>query len=180
MKINFINRWYSRAFISFLVISLQSFQIKVNTAEQIVYKQANSMGQAFLNRDIKGYVKYIYPPIVNAMGGEQSVKSALQDRFTGMQMQGMYFDHISFDHLSKIIKSNTEYQCTLNQHIIIKVANGKTIITSTLIAISGDSGKTFTFIDTSNKDIAAIRKAIPTLSPSITIAAPEKPIFVRN
>jgi len=48
-------------------------------------------------------------------------------------------------------------------------------VTSTLLAFSSDNGRTWTFMDTSNKDMATIRKMLPEVNPSLTLPPPQAP-----
>ncbi len=142
-----------------------------------IQQQANLMGQAFIKGDYQAFAKYTYPAIVSAMGGENRMASVLANSATNMKTQGEVFDNISFDSPTNIVKSGNELQCTLQQHTTIKLANGRAVATSTLIAISKDGGKNWWFVDTSNKDAAAIRKALPNLSTAIIIPPQQKPVF---
>ncbi|MDB5150142.1 MAG: hypothetical protein JWQ57_4162 [Mucilaginibacter sp.] len=140
-------------------------------------EQANLMSKAFLKGDYQTFAKYTYPAIVSAMGGESRMATVLANSVGSMKTQGMTFDNITFDTPSKIIKSGNELQCTLLQHTAIKLVNGRAVATSTLIAISKDDGKNWLFVDTSNKDAAAMRKALPNLSTAIVIPPQQKPVF---
>jgi len=142
-----------------------------------IQEQANIMGQAFLKGDYQTFFKYTYPAIVSAMGGEGRMSTVLANSASSMKTQGMNFDNITFDSPSKIVQSGNEFQCTLQQHTTIKLANGRAVATSTLIAISKDGGKNWSFVDTSNKNAAAMRKVMPNLSAAIVIPPQQKPVF---
>lgn len=60
----------------------------------------------------------------------------------------------------------------------MKTGFGSLSLESTLIAISKDKGKTWTFIDTSIYQINDVKKALPDLSPELVIPAPVPPKFV--
>lgn len=87
----------------------------------------------------------------------------------------MRFSNITFDE-PLIVKSGNELQATIAQHTEIKLSQGRLVSTSTLIAISTDKGSNWTFIDTSNKEMATLRKALPNLSPTITIPPQQPPV----
>jgi hypothetical protein len=84
------------------------------------------------------------------------------------------------DEPSKIVKSGKEMQATVTQHTEIKLPQGRLVSISTLIAVSTDNGINWTFIDTSNKDMVTLRKALPNLSPSITIPPQEPPVRYKS
>jgi hypothetical protein len=142
-----------------------------------IQQQANLMGQAFIKGDFQTFAKYTYPALVRAMGGESRMAATLTQTVSDMQTKGMTFNSISVDNPTEIVKSQGELQCTLQQHTIIKLANGKAVATSTLIAISRDDGKNWLFVDTNNKDAVTMRKVMPNLSTAIVIPPQQKPVF---
>jgi hypothetical protein len=149
---------------------------QVKEASQNIKQQANKMAQAFIRGDYKTFVLYNYKPMVQGSGGATKMEQSLAKVVNDMKLKGMSFNNITFDEPSKIVKSGKELQATIAQHTHIKVPNGRAVSTSTLIAISTDNGNNWTFIDTSNKSIEALRKAMPNLSTAITIPPPQPPI----
>ncbi len=161
-------------FFSSATIIFQSYG-QINPAYNLKRK-AKDMGAAFLRGDFGTFVKYTYPPIVKSMGGTTKMTQVLEKTINDMQIRGMRFSDIAFDEPSKIIKSGKEYQATIAQHTEIKLAKAKIVSTTTLISISTDDGNNWTFIDTSNKNIAMLRKAFPNLSPLIYLPQQQPPI----
>ena len=141
-----------------------------------IKEQATKMGNAFMTGDYKTFAKYTYPTIVTMMGGEAKMSQMLTNTISDMKSKGMVFSSVTFGEVSRIVKHGNELQCTLPQHIEIKLPGGRIVNTSTLIAMSPNNGNTWTFIDTSKKDMATIRKALPNLSREIIIPInPEAP-----
>jgi hypothetical protein len=134
------------------------------------------MSEAFINGDYITFVNYIYPPILNSMGGSTKMIESLKKSMSGMNTQGAAISEITFDQPSKIIISGKELQSTIAQRMEIKLVEGRIVNTSTLIAISTDNGNNWTFIDTSNKDLTTLRKALPNLSAAISIPLQQSPV----
>ena len=145
-----------------------------------VRQQANSMGNAFIKGDYETFEKYTNPAIVNAMGGKSRMTAVLVNSANDMKAKGMVISGITVDSPSKIVKSRSELQCTLKQHTTIKLNNGTVIATSTLIAISLDGGKNWSFVDTSNKDASTMRKMLPNLSTAIIIPPEQQPVYYKE
>jgi hypothetical protein len=156
------------------VFAQSSAQVK--EAPQNIKQQAAKMGAAFVSSDYKTFANYTYPLILKSMGGAAKMVAVLTKTTNDMKLQGMSFSNITFDEPSKIVKSGKELQATIAQHTEIKLSQGRLVSTSTLIAISTDNGSNWTFIDTSNKDMATLRKALPNLNPSITIPPQQPPV----
>jgi hypothetical protein len=170
MKLSFISCVFSA------LIALTSYgQIKESIPN--LKQQADKMGNAFLKGDYKTFAKYTYNKIVEMMGETNNMVEVLTKTAANLKAQGMSFSSIIFGEPSTIVKSGNELQCTIPQHTEIKLsAGGRIVATSTLIAISTDNGKNWTFIDTSNKDMATLRKTLPNLSSGITIPPPQPPV----
>ncbi|MBI3137716.1 MAG: hypothetical protein HYZ15_03945 [Sphingobacteriales bacterium] len=149
---------------------------QIKDASQNLKQQANKMGVAFVSGDYKTFANYTYPLILKSMGGASKMIEVLNKTSIDMKLKGMSFSNITFDEPSKIVKSGKELQATITQHTEIKLSQGKLISTSTLIAMSTDNGIGWAFIDTSNKDMATLRKALPNLSPSIIIPPQQPPV----
>jgi hypothetical protein len=145
-----------------------------------VEAQAAKMGMAFVRNDYKVFALYIYPEVMRMMGGQAKLIASLTNLNAEMKTKGMRFSGITFGDASTILKIGTELQCTLPQHTEIKTPNGRAVSTSTLIGISVDGGKAWTFVDTSNKDISTIRKILPHLSSAIVVPAQSPPIQYSN
>ena len=153
---------------------------QINEASSNLKIQASKMGTAFISGDYEVFAKYTHPEVLKSMGGTSKMIEVLKRTTNEMKAKGMSFSSITFDEPSKVVKSGKELQATIIQHTEIRLQNGRLVSTSTLIAISKDEGVNWTFIDTSNKDIATMRKALPNLSPSIVIPPQPPPVRYNN
>lgn len=151
---------------------------QVKDASQNLKQQAGKMGVAFINGDYKSFAGYTYPMILQSVGGSSKMIEVLNKTTYEMKAKGMSFSNITFDEPSKIVKSGKELQATIAQHTEIKFSQGRLVSTSTLIAVSANNGISWTFIDTSNKDMATLRKALPNLSTAIILPPPQPPLRI--
>ena len=142
---------------------------QVTNAAQNVKDQASKMGRAFMNADYATFAHYTYPLVLKLMGGPTKMAEMLSKTTDDFRAKGMTISSVSFGEPSKIVKSGRELQSTIIQHTEVKLSQGRIVSTSTLIAISVDNGVDWTFIDTSNKDMATLRKLLPNLSHDIII-----------
>jgi len=157
-----------------LLFTISNAQVK--EASQNLKQQANKMAQAFISGDYMTFVSYNYKPMVQGTGGTVKMEQSLLKVLANMKAKRMSVSAITFDEPSTIVKSGKELQATIAQHTDIKMTYGRSVSTSTLIALSTDNGVNGTFLDTSNKDISALRKAIPNLSTAITIPPQQLPV----
>lgn len=145
-----------------------------------VKEQATKMGQALLRGDYKTFVHYTYPGIVKMSGGADQLATTLSTLMSQMKEKGVVVTGVTLGAVSKVVTSGKELQCTLEQHTAMNVPDGKIINTTTLICISADGGKNWTFVDTSNKDMATIKNVLPNLSSQIVIPKAQPPVRVGN
>jgi hypothetical protein len=143
-----------------------------------VKDQAAKMGQALIQGNYKTFVHYTYPGIVKMSGGPDQLAAQLKTVMNQMNAGGVVVTGVSFGAASKVVTSGTELQCTLEQHTAMNVPDGKIINTTTLICLSEDGGKNWTFVDTSNKDMATIRQLLPNLNSQIVVPKAPPPVRV--
>lgn len=145
-------------------------------AYQTLDRQARQMGRAFSTGDYKTFSKFMNLALIQASGGIANIEAALVKVDADMHSQGIKVIRIDFGVPSKIVRQGKELQCTLPQQTDYQLPSGKIRSTSTLIAVSVDKGANWTFIDTSNKDMQAIRKMLPNLSSAISIPPAGPPV----
>jgi hypothetical protein len=76
--------------------------------------------------------------------------------------------------------AKNELQATITQELEMTVSNGKLVTVSKLITISSLKIKKWHFIDTSNKNISELRKALPNLCIDLRIPIQNKPIYYKE
>jgi len=145
-----------------------------------VKDQAGKMAQALIRGDYKTFVHYTYPGIVKMSGGPDQLAAQLKTVMNQMKAGGVVVTGVSFGAASKVVTSGKELQCTLEQHTAMNAPDGKIISTTTLICLSEDGGKNWTFVDTSNKDMATIRQLLPYLSSQIVVPKAQPPVRVEG
>ena len=170
-------KYFSMLLFSIFFVAFSNAQSNVNqlALTQSVAAQANQMASLYKGGDYKGYVKFVHPTIVKDAGGESKMVELLNKQNEQIKNKGILINSIVFNPPSEIVKNKNELQCTISQHTELKPAKGRVITYTTLIAISIDNGKSWKFIDTSNKDIKEVRTVFPNLSDKITLPPKQKP-----
>lgn len=153
---------------------------ETKTHSAAVKAQAEEMGQMLLKKDYQAFAKFTYPKVAEMMGGKEKMIEILEKSIGEMESVGTSFINVSMGEASECITVGSELQCTIPQTIQMKMPDGKMTTTSTLIAVSSDNGKTWCFIDTSGKDILAMKQLLPNLSESLVIAAKTEPVYIKE
>lgn len=167
-------------FISSLILSLMTLASCQNSQQDQlkikVKNEAEIMSNLLVNRNYEGFVKYLYPPLIDIMGGKEKVleifKQGLPD--------GNILKSVKISYPSDIIKVKNQIQCTLEETIELKVRDGRLISTSTLIGISDDDGKTWCFLDANSKSLETLKMAFPNLSDKLILVGSTKPTFIKD
>ncbi|WP_417357139.1 hypothetical protein [Flavobacterium sp.] len=168
-----------KKFLYTLLLSISIVSISVaQTPEQSVLKQANDMGQSFLDKDYDTFATYTHPKVMKAMGGKDNMVKNLKRSFDGFENEGVSFLGTDYSAPSKIITvEDGTMQCTLIQMIEMKVKGGKLTSQSCLLAISENKGKNWYFLDTAGYNHPTMKTLIPNLSDEIVIPGRIDPVF---
>ncbi|PUZ20671.1 hypothetical protein GA0116948_11382 [Chitinophaga costaii] len=167
--------------ISFLSLVFFSFSLanaQVPAAAANLKAQAAKMGTALLTKDYKTFAAYTHPKVLELMGGADKMTAILDKGSEAMKAKGISFEKITLEQPLKIVKVGSELQSSIVQHLLIKMPNGNTQTSSTLLGFSEDNGVHWKFLDAGNKDFATIRKLIPNLSADVVIPAQQAPVKV--
>ena len=168
-------------FLGFLLITALASNAQVKNAVDNLKQQAGDMGQAFVKEDYATFAKYMHPKVVQAAGGTAKIVEAVKMSMDQMKKSsGMSITKVVCDAPNKLVKSGNEWQSTLQQHTTIKVAGGRIVTTSTLIAVSTDNGVNWKFVDCNRKTMADIRKFLPNLSKDIVIPEQQAPVQYKD
>lgn len=162
-------------FISGIINAQTTPALNQSVLSEVIKAQANQMANFYKAGNYSGYVKFVHPVIVQSTGGEAKMIELLNKQNTQLKSRNVTISSIVFNPPSEIVKSKSELQCTISQHTELKPAKGRVVTYTTLIAISTDNGNSWKFIDTSNMDIATVRKLFPNLSSKITLPPKQKP-----
>ena len=154
----------------------------VNTSghAQTIRLQAEAMNRHLLKGEFKAFIKFAHPGLINMLGGEEKMVSALIKGFKELDKQKSSILKITVDEPGKIVAREGDMQTVLTETLEMKVPQGIMLTKSALIAISKDNGKSWYFIDTGGKDLAAMQKQLPDLSDELILPKPENPKLIET
>jgi len=159
-----------------LTTTLLVFSI-IATAQQTVKQSAEQMGAALRNKDYKTFVTFTYPTILEEMGGAEKMATAIEKQMKGMEQTAEILS-INYGEPSSTVKEGSELQCTIPQTMLLKTPQGKIMTESTLIAFSKDGGKNWYFVDAGERDINAVKAALPNVSRKLVLPQHAPPKFI--
>ena len=140
---------------------------------------AKKMDDALVKKDLKTFVKTTYPKVVEQTeGGYDKLATDLENQINSMEAQNNKIISAWTGDPTNFIDTAGELQCTVPQYMKIQLVNGTLTTQTTLMGFSPDKGKTWYFIDATDKSLDAWRKVFPNISSLLTLKAPPEPKFV--
>lgn len=148
-----------------------------------VIAEAKKMGQALVKKDYTAFTKTTYPAAIeHTEGGMAKIIGDLDAQIKDMNKEGTTIVAAWPGAPSKMVDTAGELQCTIPQHMTMKMTNpaGKLITQTTLIALSPDKGKTWYFMDTADRNLAKMREMFPNISSRLVVHKSPEPKFIAD
>ena len=142
----------------------------------ILKKQANIAAQAAVTGDYKTLVEYMYPKMVDMGGGTDKMVSLTDSTMKALKTQGVNFESATIGSPGKFYKAGAEIHCIIPEFITLKIPDGHLLVQSNLLAITGDGGKTYKFLDMNKDTVALIKTMFPNFNPDLKIPEPIAPV----
>jgi len=150
--------------------------IKSDPFRENIKKEAEKMSNYLLMKDYKNFIKCMYPPLIELLGGEDRLLSIFEQGLP----DGNTIEKVIISYPSDTIIVQNQIQCTLKEDIVMKVRGGKLLSTSTLIGFSDDNGNTWFFLDANGRSLKALKDGFPNLSDRLNIIISSKPTFISD
>jgi hypothetical protein len=137
----------------------------------VVKQQATLMAQSMTKGDYKNIVNYTYPKAVQLAGGKEKMTAMISTAMQQMKTAGISFESITVGDPGKFYTAGKEIHCLLPETIIMASKQGRMAMHSNLLAVSGDGGKSWSFLDMNNSTADKVKQLIPNFNPALKIPA---------
>ena len=101
------------------------------------------------------------------MGGEAKMKELIDDTMNGLKEKGTIIKSIKIKNIADIQQDGESIQALLIQSVIFDTYGNESVDDQKMIAVSEDKGKSFQFINVTNKSKADIIKFFPDLNENL-------------
>jgi len=146
----------------------------------IIKTQAMDMARALLKKDYTTFTRYIHPEILKKAGGQEKLIQKMDTINAKSKEFGAEIKKVVIGNPGPVISYKNELQCVIPQTTEMQTVFGKLELETSLIGISNDGGKNWTFIDTSIYNIKDVKASLPSLSPDLVIPPAKQPKFTPN
>ena len=158
----------NKNFCIFFLMIISTFTF-AQTENENLNTQLEEMKEYLLQGDYKNYTNYVYPKLIEMVGGKDNMRIATESGINSMKAGGLSIIDLRFKNPNKFLKKGNELQCSLTQVTVMQTPDGKIEEEYAIIAISNDNGKNWTFINTDGKDKETVLKAFSNLHHDIVI-----------
>lgn len=131
--------------------------------------QAQQMANFFKNENFGPYVNFVHPEVLKMAGGSDRMIELIEQQFSALKDAEMVIQDVVMGKPTPIVSYKNQLQSTIPQSLIITTPDSRITSKYNLIAVSNDSGKSWSFIDTQGKDILTMRKTFPSLSSELIL-----------
>jgi hypothetical protein len=145
--------------------------------EQAAKASAEEAAQATIKGDFGKLADLTYPRIVEKVGGRDRMIATLESGLKDMKSKGYAFRSAKVGDPSPAVAGGPELFTVIPMTLVMKAPGGTLTVQGFMLGISGDMGKTWTFVDGAKADNEEFKKLLPNLPPALKLPKPEKPVF---
>lgn len=151
-------------------------QIDTTKVLSVALTKANLMSTAFQSGDYETFLDLTHPKIIGFAGGRDKMKELLKQGAG----PGVEFLSMEFRTPSSLIAKGEIYQCSFIQKQVLSIDGQKMYTLSSLIGISYNSGKSWTFIGVADKTLVQLLTHFPELSDKLELINQTPPILIND
>ena len=151
----------------FAWIGVNNRPVEDSIVKSSIESEVLQMGNALSQADYDKFVEYNHVIMVNSMGGEAKMKELIDDTMNGLKEKGTIIKSIKIKNIADIQQDGESIQALLTQSVIFDTYGNESVDDQKMIAVSEDKGKSFQFINVTNKSKADIIKFFPDLNENL-------------
>ena len=165
----------------YLLLFLALPFISVAQEKEIIRQQALLVAKATKALDFPTIIKYTHPALIKVVGGPDAMLIMIKKGMEALAIQGLSIDSVAIGTPEDIFKAGKELHCLVPEAIVMTVPDGKLISKTYLLAISGDNGTNWTFIEISDQiNNKTITQLLPNFNQDLRIPENTKPVFYKD
>ena len=142
--------------------------------------QAQEVNDAFRRRDFAKMLDMTYPKVVEAAGGRDRMLSSFTREMKEMEAEGVVVLSSTAGFPTQIIHVSGSIYAVLPTTLKVKARDGIFQTEGSMIGISSDGGKNWTFIDAGGKDQKELRSILPDVVDKLNLPPEKQPVKISN
>lgn len=109
--------------------------------------QAKQSAEAILKKDYESAVRFMYPPIVERMGGSEKAVAFVKTSMADMEAKGWAIENITVGPPSAIVAEEREDVAIVPTEMVMNFEGKRATSSSYLVAVTQNHGKNWYFLD---------------------------------
>lgn len=141
--------------------------------------KAEECQTAFVKGDYEKFTDLSHPKVVSAGGGRKKMIEGLDTEMKKLKASGTEFKAAKISDPSDPVMGDKDLYICVPFTFEMSTPNAKVAIKSSLLGVSGDGGKTWTFVDAiAGRD--SLKKSFPDLPEKLVIPKTEPPTVIKD
>ncbi|MHB1425427.1 MAG: hypothetical protein ACYC3I_19830 [Gemmataceae bacterium] len=145
--------------------------------EQIAKAKAEEIAQATVKGDYGKILDLTYPELVKRGGGRAKLIESMTEEMKDWKSRGIVFRSAKVGATAKVVPGGDKLFSVVPLGLELKVPGGILSVSSFLLGISSDKGKTWSFINGDKAHEEVVKKMLPDLPPMLKLPERKKPVF---
>ncbi len=143
--------------------------VYAQTMTETLAQQAKENADAMLKKDYETSVRFMYPPIVEMMGGFQKTLAYVKASMAEMESTGLTFEKITVGQPSATVKERLEDVAIVPTQMVMRVEGKRVRVNSYLVAVTQNRGRNWYFFDGAQMPKEKLSQIYPKLVATIEI-----------
>jgi hypothetical protein len=140
--------------------------------------QAQEVNDAFRRRDFARMLDMTYPKVVEAAGGRERMLASFTKEMKEMEAEGVTVLSSTAGAPTQIIHISGSVYAVLPTTLKVKARDGIFQTEGSMIGISSDGGKNWTFIDAGGKDRSQLNGFLPGVGDKLNLPPEKEPVKI--
>jgi hypothetical protein len=116
----------------------------------LVKAKVEECNAALFQGDYEKLIDLTYPGLVEWMGGRQAMLETMENSMKEIKGAGFSFDSSRVEEPTRIVKTKRRTYAVVPYQFVMKAPIGRFLQRSTMLGVSEDKGKSWTFVDVHN------------------------------
>ena len=157
------NRYLMAGLVTVILLGIGVAAVQAGTSEENLVQQAKQCNKAWNAGDYETFAQFVFPPMVEQMGGRAAVIGASKKAVRDLESSGLTVLDQRVGQASRVIKEEYGLAAFVQTEMDMKFEGKKYKKTSFLVAISDDGGNRWYILDGARLPEAKLLKLFPRL-----------------
>lgn len=141
---------------------------------QNALQEGQRMVQAFQEKDYDTYTKLVHIRVVALSGGQEAFKKMIKEGLP----PDLDILEVTLENASPLFVEGKIYQCILGQKQVMQIKEQKMYTLGSMIAISYNAGRDWTFISVNKNSLESLQEIVPALHNELPIMQQTIPVLM--